>query len=403
MFHRRGNSHSSPRSPMILAALLATTTVCGWAGQGAPDATAISGPVKGSRPARGNHVEDPERTGNALEARTVVFRRMAEPREHAFTLLVPHGWSVEGGIVRVDPLRQGGAAQSIEAKVDFSVQKDPAGTVMIRWLPDVWYIDARMTPAGQMGLFPPGSNYNGMTVMPAQPAASFLKQMAFPMVHRGAQDVRIVREGPLPELVASSLRGLAAMAPQLAGQVQYDAAFLRLQYTEGGTRFEEVMVTLIENMGQIAAGMWRNRSTFYLRAPAESYRSWEPVIGIIQGSVRLDPRWVAGELRGQVSRSNTLSRTQAEINRIGEEIARHQATTNHEIQNDMYLTFTEQEEYVNPFNGKVETGTDQWRHRWINRQGDVVYTDSESYDPNTDIRLHLSGFRRSPVRPRRTR
>lgn len=113
------------------------------------------------------------------QKKAAVFHRMAEPRERAFTVLVPDGWSTEGGIFRVDPLRQGGPAQSVAAKVDFAVKKDAPGTVMIRWLPDMLYFDARNSPAGQMGLFPPGSNYMGMTVMPLLSAQQFLAQLPF--------------------------------------------------------------------------------------------------------------------------------------------------------------------------------------------------------------------------------
>ena len=63
--------------------------------------------------------------------RTALFERVAEPQEQAFTLLVPKGWQLRGGIARVDPTRQGGPAQSIAAKVDFAVQNDADGSVMI--------------------------------------------------------------------------------------------------------------------------------------------------------------------------------------------------------------------------------------------------------------------------------
>jgi hypothetical protein len=105
---------------------------------------------------------------------TMIFQRVAEPRENAFTLLIPKGWQIEGGILRINPLTQGGAAQSIAAKIDFAVKKDRQGSVMIRWLPDMLYFDARMSPAGQMGLFPPGSNYNGLFF-----CSPILKQVAY--------------------------------------------------------------------------------------------------------------------------------------------------------------------------------------------------------------------------------
>src|ERR1035437_5954271 len=35
----------------------------------------------------------------------VRFHRVSEPREGAFTMLVPDGWRVQGGVYRVDPSR----------------------------------------------------------------------------------------------------------------------------------------------------------------------------------------------------------------------------------------------------------------------------------------------------------
>lgn len=91
--------------------------------------------------------------------------------------MIPKGWHTEGGIVRVDPATAGGAAQSIEAKVDFAVKRDHSGTVMLRQLPDWYYCDLRHSPAGKMGMFPTGSNYNGMTVCPVMSPSQFITEI----------------------------------------------------------------------------------------------------------------------------------------------------------------------------------------------------------------------------------
>ena len=58
--------------------------------------------------------------------------------------------------------------------------------------------------------------------------------------------------------------------------------------------------------------------------------------------------------------------------------------------NDMFLNLTNQEEYINPYTKEVETGSNQWRHRWINESGDVIYTNDGFYDPRTDVNLNRS-------------
>ena len=133
-------------SGVLSFALLAAMAGC----QGA---TVENAPEAGRLAA--TNTPQPKQTGNA-----VLFRRTAELRENAFTLLAPDGWKVEGGIFRADPTAAGGPANAIAAKVDFTVH-DAAGQAAIRWLPDVLFFDPRRSPAGQMGLFPPGSNYQG--------------------------------------------------------------------------------------------------------------------------------------------------------------------------------------------------------------------------------------------------
>ncbi len=331
-------------------------------------------------------------------AHTVRFVRKAEPRERAFDLLVPQGWLVEGGIVRIDPTAQGGPAQSIEAKLDFALKKDQMGSVMMKWVPELMYIDMRFSPAGQMGMFPQGSNYAGMTVWPKLSALEFLSRVVFPKARPHAQTVQVVEQRALPKVAKQFQDAQRAMMPGLA--LSYDVAIMTVSYREGGTQYRETFFTGIEDYGYLIPGGWKNKSTFFARAPADEFVQWEPVAGIILRSVRLNPKWVTGEIRGQITRGQIAADVIRDINRIGQEIADHQTKTNAEINNDTFLTLTEQEEYVNPFTNEVETGSNQWENRWTNPGGDVIYTNDEHYDPNVDVNLNRSDFKRTPVRPR---
>ena len=153
--------------------------------------------------------------------------------------------------------------------------------------------------------------------------------------------------------------------------------------------------------GLLGAGMWGNKETVVLRAPESEFERWEPLLSVIQASVRINPQWLAGEIQGQVERGGIALRTQAEIQRLEQEILSHQQTTNWEINNDVFLTLMEREEFVNPHSNEVEMGTNQYQVRWQNSLGDVIYTDDEFYDPNTDIDLQLTkDFKLSTVRPR---
>jgi hypothetical protein len=66
----------------------------------------------------------------------------------------------------------------------------------------------------------------------------------------------------------------------------------------------------------------------------------------------------------------------------------------------MFLTLTCEEEYVNPQSGKVETGSNQWKHRWVSPSGEEIYTDDQNYNRAYDRNLQRTDFKRSQVRPR---
>jgi len=197
-------------------------------------------------------------------------------------------------------------------------------------------------------------------------------------------------------------------------QFSYDGGSLTYTYLEGNIRFKEKAYTLIENMGPVAGGMWSNKETIYLRAPENEFEMWEPILNHIQASVQLNPQWIAQEIVNQEfltkafmnaqqaerARAQRALEIQRQLQEMDRQIVEHRQRTNAEIQNDAYLTLMEQEEYKNPFTGETEIGSNQWDYRWVTEGGEELYTDIEDYDPNVDPDMHLSGWERTPIRPR---
>ncbi len=329
--------------------------------------------------------------------KTYQFSRVSEPNENAFSILIPKGWKIKGGIYRLDPSVQGGPANSIAAKLDFTVQS-PDGTVKIRWLPDMLYFDMSNSPAGQMGMFPNGSQYQGMTVYPKMNAETFIRQIAVPYANPNLVNLNFSGSKRLGRVASNYSARVQKAMPGMT--FSYDAAIVGFTYLKNGEKFKQKMFTVIEDWGAMGAGMWGNKETVLISAPEDEFEKYESLFSVIQGSVKINQKWLVGEIRGQMTRSQIAIDTQREVERIGREIAEHRAKTNAEIHNDMFLTLTDQEEYVNPYTNEVEVGTNQWKHRWINESGDVIYTDSEDYDPNVDVNLNRSDYKRTPVRKR---
>ncbi|MEA1896449.1 MAG: hypothetical protein U9N53_02160 [Bacteroidota bacterium] len=97
------------------------------------------------------------------------FIRKNEPKEAAFSILVPKGWQMEGGIFRLDASRAGGPLNAIEAKCDLTLKSDKKGTISFRILPDIVYAH----PGIGGGFFPVGGNYQGAEIRQIVDAPSF--------------------------------------------------------------------------------------------------------------------------------------------------------------------------------------------------------------------------------------
>jgi len=324
----------------------------------------------------------------------LVFVQHTETRERAFSLLIPKGWKTEGGIFYVDPNAAGGAINSAAPKVNFSAKKDDVGTVMLQWLPDFYYCDMRFSPAGQMGLFPQGSRYNGAIVTPCPQAKDFLLQIALPHARPRVENVQVVEVKAMPQVAQQ----FAAAAP--VPGFQYDAASVTVTYVENGVRLQEQMFTVIENMGQAGGGLWQNRNTVSARAPVEEFKAWEKVGAIIYYSVKINPQWLAAVIQATHQRNQTALATQKTIQQLDAEIVAHRQKVNAEIRHNGYLSLTGQEDYVNPHTGETEIRPDGWKYHWQNPSGEVIVSNDGNYNPNHDVNYKGSDFKKSAVRPR---
>jgi hypothetical protein len=340
------------------------------------------------------------------------FVRRAEPNEQAFTLALPHDWLMEGGISRADLTRQMIDAQSIQAKLDLTVKCDAVGTSALRWCPEMKYCDVRMSPAGMMGLFPPGSNYQGMIVSPVLSPQDFLIHVVFPWAHPTTQQTQVIDQRDEPALVEHYRQSLAALGLPTPGD--HAGGVVTFTYVENGRAFQETGYTVIENLGRLAGGMWSNKNTLLIRTPPDAFETWEPVLRHILASVEINPQWLAWEIANQevlskafrdaqqasIARDRRMHELLHQMQQIDREITEHRSRTNAEIQNDAYLTLMEQEEYVNPHTGDTDVGSNQWEHRWVTEDGTEFYTDREEDDPNIAGHLNRTDWKRSRVRPR---
>jgi hypothetical protein len=374
----------------------------GGFGQAGP--AAKGAPSKGGSPDVGRGPGQPGpatpagKMASAKDDFTIVLHPAAEPNERAFTFLLPRGWIVKGGIYRVNPMQAGGSANSIEAKCDIAMQNDAAATIMVRRLPKINYADGPMATR----IFPYGSNYNGAQVV-AMPTVDGYLQWLFKTLHPGVSGVRVIGKQDRSDLAQAIQKYCESFNAQLRGMglapMIFHAGGMVAEYAEGGIRYKEGLFTVLMDWRQSAA-LWCNDHTIVMRAPAAEADTWKPVLDTILNSVKLNPQWVAAEMKGQDDRNKIVMDTLRDIQRIDREIAEHRRKTNAEIANDRYLTLTGQEEYTNPHTGKVERDTSEFKYRWTTPGGDYVYTNNQNYNPNQDPNEQRRDFKPTPVRKR---
>lgn len=348
--------------------------------------------------------ETPQESKTTEAAGVAQFGRQWEPRERAYSFLVPAGWVVEGGMFHVDPSQAGGTANSIDGKCDMAVKKDAAGTVVFRWLPTWNYCD--MTQSAQFsmtaGMFPVGSRYQGMEVRPMPDCGGFLRGL-FQTLHPAASDVNIVEVKAMPELAEVYRKINKGVDDQMQmiglAPTRYDAGGMTVEYTEGGTRFREGLVTCLADLRQSAA-MWSNQHTQMMRAPAREAKQWKPILDIICQSVRLNPEWFARASRAGAERARLSQETMRYLQSVDQQIVEHRNQTNAEIRYEDYLMLTGQEDYVNPYTKEVERDTSEYKYRWTTEGGDMIYTQQQGFNPNTQREFNNKEWKLTPVRPR---
>jgi hypothetical protein len=284
-----------------------------------------------------------------------------------------------------------GPTNSVGAKIDFAVKRDAAGSAMLHWFANYTYKD----PRAVQGMFPVGSNYMGAVVYPVPTAENFLNEFVFGKQRPQAQSVEVLERRALPELVAR-YRQKSAVAI-----TQFDAAAVTVRYTENGVRYREKMMAVIELVPGAGLGLWTNHDTLAVRAPDAEFDALAGLMSVVEASLKGNPAWVAGENSGAAQRAQSALNHQRYMQDQMARMMDDKRAAQAEIRHSSWLFLTAQDDYINPHTGAVEQGSNQYKHRWENSNGDVIYTDDAEYDPSRDDRLRgRSDYKPSQLRPR---
>ena len=352
--------------------------------------------------------DDPAAPGAAVMMRQ---HRVTDPGMNgqiAATLLVPRGWTIEGGLSRTD-LR----LTNMPVMLDLQVTAPDGRQVHLypnltfEWVPSAPGQPFEITSNGNFYLAPPES------------IGQFLLALYQANPVPGVADLRLVVDEPAAELTqevrkaAAPFYELVAQMPRDNGVVtQFDTQVSRAVFTyrQGDQLFEETFFVcwqyfVVTMNGQVFSGNWSINNMRSSRGrPGTDYLR-DPVLTAVFHSLRVDPQWQQEMDRYWAE----LSRTRARGSRVAMEESRKRAEltrkTTEYVNNQMNETWKygqnlrdatnedvsdvllDQIEY-NTTNGQTVKLPSFYEHVYTDGDGNYLLHNDVSWDPNRDLSIN---------------
>ena len=322
----------------------------------------------------------PSRAG-AQSSRTVDagihYVSWTDPHEGAFTLEVPSGWSVEGGLIR---------RNALDPRVVMRI-KSPDGALTLS--SGDGELPGFVLPSPQwVRVFPEGSWYS--------PGAGIQWQVRrfTPALPFGEEYLRLRLPSVCTEFEVKDRRD----RPDLQQEMDLEAAGFR-QYGQVTDSAGEIAFTCNQN-GQPRQGdllvstqliqsgvlrLWYALHLLGYLAPAPRVAEAQAVLAHGVKSMRVDPQWVARQQQTTMQVSQIASQTQEHISNTIMSTYWNKVTTQDETMRRVENSILGTTDVVDPATGerkKIENSADYF---WINNRGVIVGTNT-SGSPGVDFR-----------------
>ncbi len=211
---------------------------------------------------------------NPAESHGVAYYKTTEPREGAFSFLVPANWEISGGITRVEQ----------EPKLYLKLSS-PDNKTTVCWLPEMEFIvpENRSRNIGN-------TVDEQLKIKSLLTPADFVLTIAVPFAHPHAATIRVTDVKPITPVWMFSLSGEMNAANRQAAEVT-------ISYWENGVFFKEKITCVIESYTENGDKKWRNFSTWYVRCDNNSFEAFEPIFSKIISSVEPDKAWTEREIQ----------------------------------------------------------------------------------------------------------
>lgn len=237
----------------------------------------------------GNAIAQPAQPGGG-------WTRFTDPTENAFTLDVPQGWRVAGGVRRFAPS---------EAKTWVTAVSPDGGTEIFLGDPSIPLFDLPNPAMGlQEGGQAPGL-HRPLTVMRYRPGAEFAALYGTRSLAGVCSNVQMQGTQARPD-VEEELRAKVSASTRL------DAGMASFECERGGQKFSAAVVAgtdLYDPTG--AGGVWGVNVLFGFRTPQGGEAEALQVLGHMRESLALNPQWEAALKQAGDQETQELQRQNA--------------------------------------------------------------------------------------------
>lgn len=306
----------------------------------------------------------------------------------AIRILAPKDWKVEGqiGYNQVPSL-----ARLITAKA-----VSPDGTKGVQGLSGEMVYGFWTGPFGQAQ---PGQLYFGSPVMAPVDAPTYFKAKVLPQLQKDHENYEVVefrREPKLAAAVAKQHEAIDKLLTQPLGGTQtrmdYDSIFVRATFTVNGKKIEDEIYVTFKYMtmrtGQMANASWGPILTERYWAPAGTLEKTMPLLKAIGRNSRPNMKWYTEVENHRYKIWKRQNQAQREI---WDDYVKHQNEMSKRRdesyeQFNRYIRGTEVKK--NPIDDTYYEVPNDYRNTWFSNNGEVLFTDADLYNPNSDLDLN---------------
>lgn len=260
---------------------------------------------------------------------TLALQQGIEPKERAFTAMVPVGWRATFQVIR--PAVDAGFVARVS---------DPSGQIIAEArLPQTPFFVLPNPAFGirEGGWFTLTNGIDPYFVLPYLPGKEYIRSFLQPQARRTRPDLRITRLGARPDLAASA----EAAAWRRQSQAVIEGGEAEYAWTApGGGRMRGQVVVLTILVPSLR--LWSAPQLIFAEAPEAQINTAVAAAITLAGSIRPLPVWLAAEIKGSRQRWRILIETQAQLFREYQSVIQHrqEAVERAAEKWDQYIRYT---------------------------------------------------------------